>query len=477
LNSLAAAAFLILLWEPRQLFEAGFQLSFFVMLTIGLLLQPLNRFTDGRLRPDPVLPEELLPKWRRLLWSSLRAGARYFSLSLAAWIGSIPLSAKYFHLFSPVSPLANLVAVPLGTLALMADLGALMCGTWFTWGTERFNNAAWFFMNAMTDVSEWATRIPGAYFYVPEPSWISIVLFYAVLVLWWSGWLSSPGRKVIAATASVIVVAAWFCHWELTRPELTMTVLPLNGGHAVYVAGRDGEWLIDSGNAAAVESTVKPFLRGQGVNHIPRLALTGGNIRNYGGAGMLDELFGVDELWTSPAHFRSSGYNEIVSKFEAPDTRHRTVSAGERVRGWQVLWPGATNHFARADDDALVLRTSCRGTRILLLGDLGRAGQSALLSLTNDLSADIVVAGLPDDEEPLSEAMLAAIHPKVIVIADSEYPASRRSKPGLKERLEQKAIPVIYTRTAGAVKVDVDKNGWCLTTMDGRRFSSVSSSR
>ncbi|MGH7991660.1 MAG: ComEC/Rec2 family competence protein, partial [Limisphaerales bacterium] len=38
INSLAAAAFIILIWEPQQLFEASFQLSFSVMLTIGLLL-------------------------------------------------------------------------------------------------------------------------------------------------------------------------------------------------------------------------------------------------------------------------------------------------------------------------------------------------------------------------------------------------------------------------------------------------------
>ena len=84
--------------------------------------------------------------------------ARYFSLSLAAWLGSIPLSALYFHLFSPISPLANIIAVPLGTLALMSNLGALICGTWLPFATELFNNAAWFFMSAMTDVSEWFTK-------------------------------------------------------------------------------------------------------------------------------------------------------------------------------------------------------------------------------------------------------------------------------------------------------------------------------
>ena len=46
LNSLAAAAFIILLWDPRQLFEASFQLSFFVMLVIALMLPPLNGFFD-----------------------------------------------------------------------------------------------------------------------------------------------------------------------------------------------------------------------------------------------------------------------------------------------------------------------------------------------------------------------------------------------------------------------------------------------
>jgi competence protein ComEC len=153
LNSLAAAAFIILLCEPRQLFEASFQLSFCVMFVIGLLLPRMNKISDGLLRHDPLLPNDLIPKWRRSLVQILRMLARYFSLSLAAWLGSIPLSALYFHLFSPISPLANIIAVPLGTLALMSNLGALICGTWLPFATELFNNAAWFFMSAMTGVS------------------------------------------------------------------------------------------------------------------------------------------------------------------------------------------------------------------------------------------------------------------------------------------------------------------------------------
>jgi len=488
LNSLAAAAFLILLWEPRQLFEASFQLSFFVMLTIGLLLPKLNNFTDGILKHDPLLPNDLIPKWRRALISIARILARYFSLSLAAWLGSIPLSALYFHLFSPISPIANLIAVPLGTFALMANLGALICGNWFPFATELFNNVAWFFMSAMMEVSEWFTKIPGSYFYVPQPSWISIGIYYTILIVALSGWLKTSRRKIIGATILIFIAAIYFWRWENSRNKTELTILPLNGGYSVFVdaAGRKNDWLIDCGNENAVNFTLKNFLRAQGVNKIPRLVLTEGELRNCGGAELADKLFGVGELWTSPVHFRSGNYNEIVASFEK-SSRHKIFNCGDKTGFWQVLWPPtisshtlqsmAANNFPRADDNSLVLLGNFPGTKILLLSDLSRPGQSELLAWTNDLRADIVVAGLPNEGEPLSDALIDAVQPKVIVVADSEFPANRRAGRELKNRLAGKNTPVIYTRDSGAVKIMAQKSGWKLQTMDGQKFTLDVSSK
>jgi ComEC/Rec2-related protein len=332
LNSLAAAAFVILLWEPRQLFEASFQLSFCVMLVIGLLLPQMNKISDGLLRHDPLLPDDLVPKWRRALVSISRMLARYFSLSIAAWLGSIPLSALYFHLFSPISPVANLIAVPLGTLALMSNLGALICGAWFPFATELFNHSAWFFMSAMTDVSEWFTKIPGSYFYVPGPSWISIGIYYSALVVILSGWLKTARRKILFGAVLIFIAVVYFGRWENSRGETKLTVLPLNGGHSVFVdaAGRKNDWLVDCGDEDAANFTLKDFLRAQGVNKIPRLVLTVGDSQNCGGAELLDQLFGVGELWTSAVHFRSGAYNETVSEFEK--LADKSIWWGERPR-------------------------------------------------------------------------------------------------------------------------------------------------
>jgi len=471
-NSLAAAAFIILLWEPRQLFEASFQLSFFVVLVIALMLPPLNKIADRLLRHDPLLPDELLPRWRRALNAALRMFMRYCALSFAAWVGSIPLSAKYFHLFSPVSTPANIVAVPLGTLALMSNLGALVCGTWLPWATEWFNHAAWFFMVAMTDVSEWATKIPGAFFYVPAPSWLEVGIYYTVIVGGLSGWLFAPRRRIWSTAVLIVIAATCFWRREQSRNETNLTVLPLNGGHAVWVdaAGRKNDWLVNCGDEKSVQFTLKPFLRAQGVNHVQRLVLTHGDARNCGGAESVNELFGIGEIDTSAARFRSETYRQIVAEFDQPPARRKILKCGDTPGLWRVLHPDAINNFPRADDNALVLLGNFSGAKILLLSDLGRAGQDTLIKRGNDVHADIVIAGLPDGGEPLCDALLDAIQPKVIIIADSEFPATRRADRALRERLGQRGIPVYYMRTAGAVTILAKEKGWKLQTMDGQSF-------
>ena len=475
LNSLAAAGFIILLWDPRQVFEAGFQLSFCVVMVIAVMLKPLNNFCDRRLQADPLLPEALRPAWQRILLKTSRRLAHYAALSFTAWIGSLPLCAKYFHLVNPVSTLANIVAVPLGTLALIANLGALVCGHWLLWATELFNQAAWAGMLAMTRVSELSAQIPGAYWYVAEPSATTIILYYAVIIAAFGGWLSTRQRQLAGGIILVLIGLFYGWQWESSRGKTTLTVLPLNGSQVVYVPGNSQHpgQLINAGNEEAVDFTLKPFLRAHGVNHLPQLILTVGSAASAGGAPLLDDLFGIGELWTSPAQFSSAQYRSVIESFEQPPDRHRLWHEGEVRDGWQMLYPAEGVGHSRAEDSAMVLLGNFSGMKILLLSDLGRAGQADLLATTNDFHADIVVADLPGDGEPLRNALLQAVQPQIILITDAEYPVTRRAKAALKERLAATGIPVIYTRTAGAATIVADSNGWSIRTMDGQTFGST----
>ena len=60
-----------------------------------------------------------------------------------------------------------------------------------------------------------------------------------------------------------------------------------------------------------------------------------------------------------------------------------------------------------------------------------------------DLRADIVVAGLPTRDEPLCDPLLDMLQARWIIIADAEFPATRRAPQKLRQRLARQAAQVI----------------------------------
>ena len=472
LNSLAAAAFLILLWDPQQLFQAGFQLSFFVVLSLALLEPIAKQVRQSLSLSDPFLPRELMPAWKRWLETSLRWLIASVMTSLAAWVGSIPLVAYYFHLVTPISLLANMIVVPLSGFALASNMASLLIGGWWAWAAEAFNHGAWWWMRCMVAVSEWSANAPAAWFYVAAPSLLFFIGYYGLMVSIAAGFWQRK-RARICVTAALALVSALWLRQVLSQRSLTrLTVLPLNGGNAIYFKPSVGKnrLLIDCGNEVSAEFVVRPFLASRGVNSLTRLLLTHGDLKHVGGLPVLDHAFKVKEILTSPMEFRSPAYRQIQQQSRETGRLMTFIGRGDHIGPWAVIHPADGDHFAHADDGAVAMRTSIAGTGVLLLSDLGKAGQNVLMNRQPDLRADIVVTGLPTQSEPLAEALLDAVQPKVIIITDAEYPATERASRRLRERLAIRNIPVIYTREAGAVTIEWRGTNCQLHTMRASRL-------
>jgi competence protein ComEC len=99
LNALCFAFFVLLLWNPKSLWNIGFQLSFLCVFSLMLVLPILSRFNA----------------WTLSLGSSL-----------AVLFGTFPVVLYHFNIFSPVSIVANLVAIPLFDAALFSGLLVLI---------------------------------------------------------------------------------------------------------------------------------------------------------------------------------------------------------------------------------------------------------------------------------------------------------------------------------------------------------------
>ncbi len=457
LNSLGAAGFIILVWQPEQLFQASFQLSFFVVLAIALFLPPIEDRVQRLLSPDPLLPPELRPRWQRWLDVPIRWLAMSFATSFAAWLGSVPLTAYYFHMFTPVSLLANLAIVPMSSAALVCNLGSVVCGDWLPWLTELFNHAGWFWMKGMVIASDWFAHLPGASWNVREPTPLAITVYYVIVLLAFDGWLFAPQRwRWTVPTVSLCLITFLAVNWFQQRNLTRITILPLGGGSSIWVdaPGRANDLLIDTGSEPSVRFAAKPFLRAQGVNTLPNLLLAHSNTRNIGGAPVVATEFRATRVVTAAVKSRSTTLRQTIGQIESAHIPITTIQRGETVSGWSVLHPDAADKFTQADDGAVVLRKEIKGVPVLLLSSLGKAGQAKLFERAGDLRADIIVAGLPRQGEPLNDALLEAINPRLIVITDSDYPASERAGKILRDRLAARNIPVIYTSHSGAVTLE-----------------------
>lgn len=476
LNSLAAAALIILLVDPSQLFLAGFQLSFAVVASLALFTSPFERLTRKWVDPDPLQAAEVRPWWQR---ATLQAGyylAANFSVSLAACVGSLPLIAYYFNLVTPTSLLANLVVVPLSGFALMGSLGALLTGWAWPGLAGLFNHAAWLFMSLMIWLSETFAALPGAWFRVPAPTGLELLTYYAVVVVVLAGWLRRPRVRGWLAAGLLLLVGTCVGQHLLAARVTRVTVIGLGGGHVVHAhgPGKGVDVLVDCGGERSFDPTLAPYLTWAGENWLPRLALTHGDARQIGAAELVFRQFAPREVFVSPIRFRSPGYRAFLENPELTVGRLRTVQAGDALGAWQVLHPRGNDNFPRADDAAMVLRGDLAGVRVLLLNDLGRPGQEALLHRTppDALRADIVVAGLPVEGEPLSDGLLDAIQPRLIIVADNEQPATRRATATLLERLTGRGVPVLSTRE-GAVLLEFQAGGWTARRADGRTLAAA----
>jgi len=128
-NTLSAAAFCLLLWNPYLLCDVGFQLSFLAVLGIVYLQPRIGRWFDAR---NAVL--DYHRSWHTpAVQKATRAAAwladtswQLTALSIAAQVATFPLGLYYFHQFPFSFLLSNLIAVPISSLAVYVGVGLLV---------------------------------------------------------------------------------------------------------------------------------------------------------------------------------------------------------------------------------------------------------------------------------------------------------------------------------------------------------------
>ena len=471
LNSTAAAAVLILLFQPEQLFQAGFQLSFVVVASLALFLPAIQSFSPGWLSPDPFLPRAVWPRWRVVAAPLAGMAGSMMAVSIASWLGSFPLTAYYFNLATLSSFVANLVAVPLSSVSLACTVFSLLIPP----TGPLFNYLSWVFMFYTVQFTRVCAEIPFTYFYIPKPNILFFLFYFAVLgVVLIPGWRTGL-RRVVSFPLTIVLGIVWVASILIGQPLATITVLPCAGTPALVQIAGEPKLLIDTSSERDADYIVKRFLHAQGLGSVDNLLLTHGDAQNIGGFRTIWDEFTPESVITSATRARSPYYRQALRLLEENPRRWKVVAADERINGWRVMHPPRGRGLPRADDNCVVLKRKIGSCTILHIAELGRAGQEQLLEFGADLDADIVIAGMPEQDEPLGDELLKAISPRVIILGTSRYPHHAAGKPELRARLERIGAKVFSVIETDAVTIGITREECAITGMNGvmERFRTL----
>jgi competence protein ComEC len=465
LNSLAAAALVVLLYDPTQLFGSGFQLSFSVVLAI-VVLTPI---IEARLMPliatDPFLPEEFVPSWRKKLGRWLRWVIQLLSCSVAAWLGLVPLMALYFNLFTPISIIANLLVIPLLGCIIALGLLAALAHVASAWLALTLNNANSLLIALMVRGVDWLGAVPLGHRFVQAPPVWFVWVYYGIGVIVLSKKISARHRRLIAALAAPVMIVALFVH-DGPSNRVDLTVLSLSDGTSIFVRalGSHHDMLLDGGGGWDGMRIVVPFLRSEGVNRLEAAVLSCGDKAHAAGLTVVASEVGVRQAVWSGILSRSKYCAEWVSQIKAREIPLRAVEAGDELLSTpaahiRVLNPPPGMIANRADDNSLVLSVEYGPTRVLLMSDAGATVEKYLLRNNTDLHAQVIVKGQHGKESSCTADFLDAVKPETVVQIVNTGNSHRYPEPALRDRCAQRGITYLRTDDDGAVTIQLTKNG------------------
>ncbi|MBA2475543.1 MAG: ComEC/Rec2 family competence protein [Actinobacteria bacterium] len=382
---LLVGAFVLLAWNPYNLVDPGFQLSFVAVGAIFLLVPRVEAFLAGYPLPRPL------------------AGA--VAVSVACTVATAPLVWLHFGALPLFGLLANVLAAPavaplLGLALAAAGLEPVLPGA----------AAALGWLNGWVAVYlAGCARIVAALPHAQVSSLRGAGVLLAVCTLLLAAGRSPPRtrRRLLGAALLTAVAFGVWSLWpapSLPPPRgLRITFLDVGQGDGVLLQVPEGAVLVDQGPP---EARVAEQLGRLGVHRLALLVLTHPQRDHIGGAADVLRKLDVDLALDPRLPAPSSDEAAALAAARRRRVPVRLARAGLRYRlgalRLRVLWPdGPGSPGQDPNDHATVLLASYGRVDVLLTADAEsnvtlprRPPQVEILKLAHHGSADPLLPGL-----------------------------------------------------------------------------------
>ena len=415
---LKCAVTAVLVLDPLAFLSAGFWLSFGAA---GVLLYVLC----GRLS----FPQRVV---------------QLTQLQLAIMALMVPLLAFYFYQVPVISPLVNLIAVPVVSFLLLplAFLSLVV-----SWVSDILSSLGFYgcglLLQQGSDFLHWVNSQLNWFWHPPALSpWSLGLALIGTLVLLLPAAL--PGRWLGILLWLPMLAGSGE---KLSEGDFRVTALDVGQGLAVVVETANHRMLYDTGRAFAsgyslATAVVEPYLRKQGISQLELLMISHGDNDHSGGTAVVVDAFAP---------------KRILSSVQLPGVNLEFCQAGQNWHRdgvtFEILHPDS-QFRGNSNNHSCVLKISGKHGSALFTGDIEASVEQQLArKYGTRLEADILLAPHHGSKSSSSSTLLDTVNPSVFLISSGFRNRFGHPHRSVLERVNKRGIAHYNTAASGAISV------------------------
>ena len=462
-NTLSLAALIILTFDPNQVFNPGFQLSFSAVISIFVFYPRFKSIIETHLNPGKFVRFILL----------------FFAVSLSAQLGTIPFTIYYFGKLSLISLFSNLIIIPaigiiicVGITTLALSIVSVSLGSLLVLFNEWVVDLIFRLIDTLSSLSFSHLTISN------YSVWDGVLylLVLAFFVINYKVFISFRSRIIF----SLLIVGNLILWSKIDNqklmPDGRLSAMIVDAGQseATILKFPDGKTaMINFGSASGdysfASNKIIPLLNKLEINHIDYGIISHLNRNKYLGILELFEKGMIDTIFIPKA----SGYHKEDSLFIAYLDQgkanykiidHNKLAIGNsRLYFLSQILQSDYNYFDIMNKSA-PLKIQFGQTSLLFLGGLEKRGEELIIDAYQSfLKSDILHIANYGSNVSTSSRLLNTVDPSyaIINVGSGNY-LNYPSQNTIERIIRSKSIPL---RT--------DEEGALLFVSDGSKITEI----
>jgi len=415
---IALAGVGLLIWRPDQIFNAGFQLSFGVVLGLTHFATRVRTRWFGPVDDHAASSAQMIGQWLKTA----------LAVAFVAWAIATPIALHHFGFFSPLAVPLSVMALPIVALLLAVGYSKMVLTLTLPSGALILGTVLALTADFLLSLVSAIDALPGATINVPQPGPGWAVAALAWVCVWGAGRFPQQPRRMLAAAGIIVIWLYWPVLPVHARPALRIDTLAVGDGSCHILRSGGATYLVDAGSNSGSDvgsRIIVPALRALHIQRVDGLFISHPNLDHYNAVLEIAHALPVGKVIVTPqllAYAESNPYGPVATLVDhltalgvsiVPHAAGDTITLGNAMVTW--LHPPPGQLFERRNNGSAVLRLDVAGRTVLFTGDVQRDAIRMLQAAHPNLRADILELPHHGSYNAAVEALVRNVQPSMVL--------------------------------------------------------------